>query len=301
MKYSGRVVGVIDHHDDEGKVPSDTGDEPRIITKAGSCSSLIVEYFQKRWDELEAGSSEAGDSEVASGNGNQRTWDAQVALLAAASILIDTNDLSDKSKVTGHDETALNYLKAKIEQVGEFDQTAFFKSIQNAKEDIGGLKVVDILRKDYKQWDDSGKKLGIASVVKPLLWLVPKATAEMPKVSMEYLKTAIPGGSSADAFLQSARKFAKDRDLEVMTIMTTYNDNDGQFCRELFVWAFSPGAVTSMKKFEEDFAQKLGLEAWDVPISLELETDDERRKVWSQTVKEYSRKQLAPMLREAMK
>jgi exopolyphosphatase len=48
--YSERVAGVIDHHDDEGKVRKDTGDEPRIIEKSGSCTSLIANYCRPTWD-----------------------------------------------------------------------------------------------------------------------------------------------------------------------------------------------------------------------------------------------------------
>ena len=46
--YAERVAGVIDHHDDEKKVPEDTGEEPRIIEKSGSClcSALGCGYCQ---------------------------------------------------------------------------------------------------------------------------------------------------------------------------------------------------------------------------------------------------------------
>jgi exopolyphosphatase len=217
--------------------------------------------------------------------------------------LIDTNNLTDKDKVTEHDEKAFEYLKSKLNGDGQFDQTAFFEKIQHAKQDIGSLKLHDVLRKDYKQWDANGKKLGIASVVKPIEWLVPKATAERPKLSTEYLKTIIPGlagGNSADAFLASVKQFAKDRDLDIVAVMTTSTNKDGKFCRELLVWALSPEAVSAAKQFEDENAKKLGLETWDVPISMELTTDNERRRVWLQKAKQYSRKQVAPMLRGSM-
>ncbi|KAK3076590.1 hypothetical protein LTS18_012610, partial [Coniosporium uncinatum] len=40
--YAGRVVGAIDHHDEENMIPEETGVEPRVITKTGSCTSLVT-------------------------------------------------------------------------------------------------------------------------------------------------------------------------------------------------------------------------------------------------------------------
>src|SRR5579862_695330 len=52
--YGGRVSGTIDHHEEENKVPVDTGPEPRIVEKSGSCTSLVTEYFRNGWDKLSA-------------------------------------------------------------------------------------------------------------------------------------------------------------------------------------------------------------------------------------------------------
>ncbi|KAI6914880.1 hypothetical protein KC334_g368 [Hortaea werneckii] len=46
--YRASVTGCIDHHDDEHHVPSTA--EPRLITKSGSCSSLVANHCRDVWD-----------------------------------------------------------------------------------------------------------------------------------------------------------------------------------------------------------------------------------------------------------
>ncbi|TVY39895.1 Exopolyphosphatase [Lachnellula subtilissima] len=54
--YGRNVVGCVDHHDEEHKVPVSESngdmDEPRIVEKSGSCVSLVVRYCRSAWDGL---------------------------------------------------------------------------------------------------------------------------------------------------------------------------------------------------------------------------------------------------------
>ena len=129
--YSSAMVGCIDHHEDEHTIPKDCGDEPRVIERSGSCTSLIVDECMKRgfWNE----------------EPNELAW------LALGSILIDTQALTSAHKVTDHDIKAAESLEfiltsAKV----EYDRQKYYDDIHNAKEDIGHLSIYDILRKDYK-------------------------------------------------------------------------------------------------------------------------------------------------------
>ncbi|KAF2492262.1 exopolyphosphatase-like protein [Lophium mytilinum] len=297
--YSERVGGVIDHHDEENKVSADTADEPRIIEKAGSCTSLVTEYCRGAWDaisdtKLSSGAAHAqGDEAV--GDGAVRTlWDAQVAQLGLASILIDTSNLQSKEKTTGHDVTAAEYLEAKImactQVAGGFDRTKFYKEIDTAKKNIGGLKLQDILRKDYKQWTEGGLKLGISSVVKSLNFLQEKAQAEAN------------GRSTADAFYSAVREFADEQELDMYAIMTTSTSPEGNFQRELLLWAFTADTVATAQKFETNATGELGLESWHGSDGRSHDEDSEKdwRKVWRQRSVQHSRKRVAPLLREAM-
>ncbi|KAF2673782.1 DHH phosphoesterase [Microthyrium microscopicum] len=259
--YRQRLVGTIDHHDDEHTVPDHTPDEPRIIDKAGSCTSLVVEYLGDQWSSLEP----AGES------------DSQVAKLALASILIDTVNMGDKSKVTAHDEAAVAYLKTKLP---DFDPGIFYAELQNAKQDVGRLCLHDILRKDYKEWEAGELHLGIASVVKPLTFLIDKASSE----------------DAASSFADSVALFAKDRKLDMFAIMTTYTSEGDAFSRELLVYASSESAVCSLEQFEKNSTSKLSLASWKGEMG---DIDKGSLKVWVQKAVKHSRKQVAPLLREA--
>jgi len=292
--YAERVGGVIDHHDDEKKVPEDTGDEPRIIEKCGSCTSLIANYCQPSWDmasasALSSGAAHAQGDSMSNDAAFVKRWDADVAQLGLASILIDTADLHDENKTTEHDRKAVEYLEAKImlcpPLAASFDRASFYKEINAAKKDIGSLKLQDILRKDYKQWDQGGRKLGVSSVVKPIEFLQKKAGDEA-------------GAQASDAFLKALEDFARERELDMYSLMTTSSGADGQFQRELLLWAFNDGAVSAAKTFATNSKDELGLEDWQG--SDDIDSKSEWRKTWWQRQVQHSRKRVAPLLREAM-
>ncbi|KAI9707679.1 MAG: Exopolyphosphatase [Candelina mexicana] len=301
--YSERIGGVIDHHDEENKVPNDTGSEPRIIEKSGSCTSLVVNYCRSAWDDisfssLSSGAAHAQGDSILDDSAVSRKWDAQVAKLAQASILIDTANLTSKSKVTSHDIRAVEYLEAKIksspQDAAEFDRKAFYDEINTAKAEIGSLELYDILRKDYKEWivkDD--KSLGISSVVKPLSFLQNKALEERPSNSQ--------GG---EPFLAILWEFAIQRGLAMFAIMTTSTSAGGDCQRELLVWALRREAVEAAKKFEGEAVGELGLMNWRSKSEGNLDSGDGDdgtwRRVWFQKEVGKSRKQVAPLLRKAM-
>lgn len=297
--YSVRVAGVIDHHDDEGKVPKEAGEEPRIIEKSGSCTSLIANYCRPTWDmlstsALSSGAAHAQGDSVADDDAVVKRWDADVAQLGLASILIDTANLNDTSKTTEHDRKAVEYLEAKImlcpQLSASFDRTAFYNEIDAAKKDIGSMKLQDILRKDYKQWDQRGVKLGISSVVKNIEFLQGKAGHESN------------AQSAGESFLSSLADFSIARELDLYTLMTTSTSSEGQFQREILLWAFTDRGVTAAKAFAKNSTDELGLEEWHESRSVSDATPSEGqwRKVWWQRQVQHSRKRVAPLLREAM-
>lgn len=295
--YSERVRGVVDHHDDEGAVPGDTGDEPRIIEKSGSCTSLVVNYVRPAWDALaesalSSGAAHGQGDSLADDDAVVKRWDASVAQLGLASVLIDTANLQDKSKTTEHDRKAVEYLEAKImlcpQLATSFDRTAFYEAIDAAKKDIDSLRLQDILQKDYKEWDESdGQKLGISSVVKPVSFLQNKANEEAGLVSSE-------------AFLAQLRSFAEDRGLDLYSIMTTSTSPNGDFQRELLLWAFNDRAVSWAQSFADNSREELGLADWDGDAELgRSEGNGQWRRVWWQRQVQHSRKRVAPLLRQA--
>ncbi|KAF2844945.1 exopolyphosphatase-like protein [Plenodomus tracheiphilus IPT5] len=296
--YSDHVAGIIDHHDDEGSIPSVADDEPRIIEKTGSCTSLVANYCRSAWDRCSesAMSSRAthaqGDS-LSNDAACVKRWDADVAKLGIASILIDSSNLKDQNKTTEHDLLAVEYLEAKImlcPQTASFDRGTFYTEIDAAKKDIGGMRLRDILRKDYKQWDQQGLKLGVSSVVKPIEFLQQKAGDEERSLT------------SDAAFLAAMERFSKERELDLYSLMTTSSSADGQFQRQLLLWAFNDGAVRAAKAFTVNARDELGLEEWQGSGSVADggHGNDQWRRVWWQRQVQHSRKRVAPLLREAM-
>ncbi|TVY48126.1 Exopolyphosphatase, partial [Lachnellula cervina] len=265
-EYAGDVVGCIDHHDEEDSVPRETGaGEPRIVEKSGSCASLVVRYCRSAWDGLSA---EHGDVE----------GDKELASLALAAILVDTQNLRAESKTMEVDREAVGYLEGKWGGEG-VDRESYLGDITKAKEDIGGLGLGDIFRKDYKQWtEQEGFIIGVSSVVKDLGYLIKKAG---------------DGGKFFDAL----REFASHRELDVCSIMTTSHE-EGVFRRELLVWALNEKGVAAAKKFESSSRERLGLKEWKEG-RLDIDGEKGWRRCWWQQRVENSRKQVAPLLRAA--
>lgn len=295
-RYSAHVRGVVDHHGEENAVPQKTEPEPRVIEKCGSCTSLVVRYFRDSWDGISISSLSSGaahgqgeaafnDSAVTQG------WDAQIAKMAVASVLIDTANLTAPGKVEKVDRDAVEYLEAKIKlslQHGKsWNRDGYHQEISDAKKDIGDLTVNEILKKDYKQWHENGVNLGISSVVKPLKFLVQSAVEHQDRSSI---------GHELDSFMT-------ERELDVFAIMTTSSSEDGQFERELFVQSNAPKLSSALSGFADRATPALQLEELSV---LKLsnhhvpESSGVWRKTWLQKDVSKSRKQVAPLLREAL-
>lgn len=280
--YSGQVIGAIDHHDEENQVPKDCMNEPRIITKSGSCTSLVVEYCREAWDAL---SKKSSADETAA-------WDEELAHLALAPILIDTANLKDSSKVTPTDTKAVEYLESKLKSSSaRYSRDDYFSQISAAKTNIDGLEMADILRKDYKQWTESNSvNLGISSATKPLSLLLSKDSA----------------------FPRSLIVFAAGRKLSLYALMTAYTSESGEFKREL-VLAYDGAdgmGVEAAKAFESNAAETLGLKSLEgaglsgsVKARAGEDTQDSwgyEFRYWVQEKVENSRKQVAPLLRKAL-
>lgn len=268
------MVGCIDHHDEENKVPQNTGDEPRIVRKSGSCSSLVVDYCKDAWKAL--------STEAQGQNKESLQWNSELAFMAITPILMDTINLTSKSKTTTDDTDAVRYLKDLITAVpgNRFDQDEYFEEVSKAKEDIGSLSINGILRKDYKQWAEGSMNLGVSSSVKDIQFLLGKA-------------------GSQSKFLDEVRTFAKERDLSMCSIMTTYHLN-GNFRRELFVMAVDAKGSKVARDFQRDYTETLGLETWNEGI-LDSDIAHEWRCCWWQQNVSHSRKQVAPLMRTAMR
>ena len=286
-----QVIGTVDHHDEENFIINPTIVEPRVVQKAGSCTSLVVDYCRSAWDTISSSSLSTGG---ANGQGESAindsaftmTWDAQVAKLALASILIDTSNLTNPDKVEPIDEEAVAYLEAKImlspREAKSWKRKAFYKEIKEAKSNIGILTFEEILEKDYKQWDEGSLRLGISSVVKDL----------------DFLSKKVEIGSFHDL----VDGFMVQHDLDIFAIMTHAKSNKGERYRQIQLQAKS-SAIEHAKRFVQNNENDLRLEQspiTGIQIQHSPESEGIWRTTWLQKDNSKSRKQVAPLLRAAM-
>lgn len=286
-QYRSRVVGVIDHHEDDQAVPKDAA--LRIIEKCGSCNSLVTNSQRETWQSLGSMVSTsvvglAQDDILIDDFAYASTWDGQVAKLSLGAILIDTGNMEIDSKVTDHDRKAVRYLEAKINvspKLGkDYDRGRFFTEIHDAKMDIDSLSLDDILRKDYKEWKEGDLTLGMSSVVQ----------------SYAYLQ-----GRKED--LQAALKsFAQKKSLNIYVITTSGTEDSGHFYKEILLTAMGGEKATrAVDRFVEIAKDDLKLEdrigvQWSTPS----DSDISFQHLWNQGNVKASRKQVAPFLRKAM-
>lgn len=298
--YRHRIHAVIDHHEDENLIPHHPDIvSPRIITKSASCSSLVTNYLRETWQDLGSmvsstiGSAQE-DGRLVDDFAYASTWDAQVAKLALGAILIDSINMQATHKISEADTKAVRFLEAKIHisyKYGKsYDRDGFFAELNEAKSNIAALSLRDILRKDYKQWQEGDLKLGISSVVQ----------------SMQYLRER-----KEENLRDVVQKWASERSLNVFAIMTAHhhhhgeNDDDDGFRRELVLYAFDDKGKSAAERFFQKGEEELQLEdaADESSSSSEVSTPSKfvYERFWNQNNLEASRKRVGPLLRENMR
>ncbi|KAM3503786.1 hypothetical protein MY10362_003984 [Beauveria mimosiformis] len=273
-KYDSRVVACIDHHVDELAISMQA--TPRVIETCGSCMSLVVDHYADAWRGLL-------NAKLPSIATNPVSKDlTQLAQVALAPVLIDTINLTNTAKVRPEDLRAAKLLKTELMHDPDFDSKAYYDEVTAAKEDLSKLSLRDILRKDYKEWDNCGIKLGISCAVQNFDFLLEKAAS----TSM---------GNGPDVLLRELQSWAQEQALDIASIMTTSNPG-GEFQRHLLVWGLTGPGKKAVEGFKKDNTKTLKLERWNGGILDEQGS----RHAWRQLDLESSRKQVAPLLRDAM-
>jgi exopolyphosphatase len=278
------LAGAIDHHVDENTAYAEAS--PWIVkTGIGSCCSLVVQHLR-----------------------DEQLWQApskdenhiQFAKLALAPILIDTVNLTATGdKISDTDRQAVKFLESHIAPSDPaFDRTAFYEEIQESKSNsLNLLTMEEIFERDYKEWTETPSNtskpmnIGIASLVREIPWLVKHA-------------------GSASKLTEAVHSFARktNHKLSILVLLTKGNGPNGEFRKELAIVAYGDFAIEALKIFEAD-AGELQLKKWNedqvLPGALESIAGSENFKsasrVWWQGDVSKSRKQVAPLLREAVK
>ncbi|CAN8102677.1 unnamed protein product [Discula destructiva] len=272
-RFGSRTVGCVDHHEDENYITTNTGDEPRVLRKSGSCMSLVVEHCQDVFEKLSQQKDATGDDDD-----NTKDLTAGLARIALAAILLDTNNLKSKAKTTELDVKIAELLETKAKK---YKRKAYYAELSELKEDISQFSYTDNFRKDFKAWTEAGMVLGTCSIPQGFHYM------------LKHL-------GDDQTLIEDFRKFSADRKVDIGTIMTSSAKDDGVFKRNLLVWAFNAEAVKAVEKFVETQSEALGLAPFQ-DGRLDYKGENELRYCWYQHVTKNSRKQLAPMLRAAMR
>lgn len=311
------VNACIDHRPDEGFVPPlerlSPGNPRVIVSGPGSCTSLIVREIRERglWPSPSSAMNRERRQEQQHVVDEEKEEEEEVHLakLALASILIDTTNLTAEGKVTDVDRDAVSFLTERISSSSsssagdEWDRDSYFEQIQYAKaHSLDWLTVDEILGRDYKDWTEStpsGDKrvVGIASVVRPLSWIIAKAKDKDDGSSNT-------GDDELKLFLDGLKIFALERHLDVVSVMTAFSTKDGdkggQFTRELLVWGLKDDYNDVLAKFADTAKQQLGLQKWNnFPVEGSYEYTG-GLYIWQQGNVSQSRKQVAPLLRDVL-
>lgn len=132
------VVGVVDHHADEGLF----GDAPvRVVSPVGSAATLVAEMILER---------------------NRTLLDTGAAKLLLGTILLDTVNLDPEAgRVTPEDEK----IAGELGELSGSDRQELFDAVQREKFNVSSLDSPDLLRKDYKEWQLGDFRVGISTVL----------------------------------------------------------------------------------------------------------------------------------------
>ncbi|SSD58649.1 related to Exopolyphosphatase [Saccharomycodes ludwigii] len=248
------VIGIIDHHEDmkisRENIKKFNG--PDIIQVAGSCSSLVTNYWVKQLGNVDALK--------------------PISELCLSAVLIDTANM--KFKVETPDIEALKVYKATLPPTYGIEQ--FYTDIKKNKDNLDGLSLYDIVRKDYKEFNFEYKSknvllnVGIAAIVKPVPWLLTKFGIE------DFQKTSSEFGKHLDVFI----------------ILTSFNNSKGQYEREFLIMG-SKNEI--LDQIQDKLADKLELRKVSnvVPAVLNV-------RLFNQLNTKASRKQIAPYIEEAL-
>ncbi|SCV71845.1 BQ2448_4539 [Microbotryum intermedium] len=285
--WDASVTAIIDHHADEGK---HTAAEPRLIEPAGSCTSLVLSYFSPLLPPEYAVS-----------------VPTPLADLLLSTIAIDTSlkPSTNGGKATPKDLATVQFLlplssfrsgSAAPSAVMGPSMTALIarhQVLMRKKTDISKMNGRDLLRRDYKEYHESGWKYGLSTVPMGLKAWLNKDQAERRR-----------GWQGIE---QDLLGWIKERNLQFAGILTSFSEvneadpeGKGIHAREVVLYVDGYGdKVEQLRKvlfqgLQED--QVLKLENWKGGAVNGLK-DEQRWRVWSQGNARATRKQVAPAIK----
>ncbi|MBL6989139.1 MAG: DHH family phosphoesterase [Bacteriovoracaceae bacterium] len=241
--FGKNVDTIIDHHADEN---AHLGAKTRIIEPVGSAISLVAREVMAK---------------------NPMMLDSKIAKFVMGTILLDTVNLDPKAeRVTPTDEDVYR----KLSEVCPLSQQEYFDQVQFEKFNVSNLGTMDLLRKDYKQWQLDNLKCGIASVLLKVSDWSDKDSTMSAKFS----------------------NYAQANNLDVLFAMIAYTDPG--FKRELVVFSENKDLYNKTVEFLK--GTELGLTP--IEVTNQTSTGETNMSFYAQSHLGMSRKKLWPILKE---
>lgn len=302
------VTAILDHHADDGNHLSAS---PRTVELAGSCASIVGSYWAHR---LPVGTQ---------GLGGQPLLPSEVAKLLLSAILIDTNGLKAGGKALDIDWKAVEFLwpltgmaaadettSSSIVSISAASRSAparlkqLADELNEVKNNVSHLTLSDLLARDYKSYaipsayfTSSDVHLGLASVPLSLKSIL---TREKPSTDWSTL-------------VDSLETFARAERLTLVGVLTSYkSETKNKRKRELLLYSPSTVPSAEVDHLWNSFVPRLESSAvldlgeWKVAAGEKslpgwgTEWKGGRGQVWSQKQSDATRKQVAPVLKEAL-
>jgi len=197
-----QVVGVIDHHADEGLYPDAN---PRTIAPCGSCSSHVGAVCPPEIP-------------------------AELATLLLTAILIDTDGLKPGGKATQVDRDSTLFLAPKstiankipppsaLSPIDHPNPDALYeaqaikdltKTLEDKKSDVSHLSALDLLRRDYKEYSH---KLG---------WATGQPTI---KAGLSTVPSPLKAWATEGRLEKEGVEWMQRRGLTILGVLTSYHD-----------------------------------------------------------------------------
>ncbi|GAA6028344.1 hypothetical protein JCM8097_006987 [Rhodosporidiobolus ruineniae] len=297
-----RVVAVVDHHADEQR---HLEANPRLIQVVGSCASLVTKLLTADFAPpspespiptgiadllLSAIMIDTGlKPEEKGGKATAIDQSAVQALLPFSSFLPSSSAASVSASFTTSSPSEADLASA-LSALQDFDNLLFAK-----KKDVSWMSGRDLLRRDYKEYLESGVRYGLSTVPLSLSVWLDKSPAEDKEKRWELV-------------LADVEAWMKERDLQLAGVLTSYehikkSGKEGKHRRELLLVA-APSAVSQLKSVFEGVERDevLQLEEWkglEEYGAQEGQTSEGGRwRVWQQGNAKATRKQVAPALKD---
>lgn len=326
-----RVVGILDHHADEGAYKEAN---PRIIVKTGSCMSVLATYWRNQFG-LGKGESVSFSQEDKSGALSSLLTGSDAvkfSILGLGPIVSDTSGLTNK--VDNEDKEAFAFYSKIIEENSEYIPSNEDKGIENNKpsssdssatfvstttvvssDTLGSSGLPDTFThpgKFSKLLDSKKRDISSMSPSQLLRKDYKEWDRDEDSPSQKDLKigiSSIPASlreiyskyssesNGRTEFAKDAKNWGKKRGLDLFVAMTTYHNSKGAFCRDLFLVATSPKLADSeVRSLIKNLTEPLDLKD---PEDKDHILYDEESDTYQflQGESKSSRKQVAPLVR----